>query len=97
MVQSFYNVEKKMNISKNVFHPKPKIDSSIIKFKNKKTKINYESYSKFIKECFKQRRKKIKNNLKDLYDIKLLNNYANKRADEISVKDFIKMYNKISI
>ena len=97
MVQSFYKVEKKMNISKNVFHPKPKIDSSIIKFKKKQTKINYESYSKFIKECFKQRRKKIKNNLKDLYDINLLNNYANKRADEISVKDFIKMYNKISI
>ena len=42
MVQSFYKVEKKMNISKNVFHPKPKIESSIIKFKKKKTKINYK-------------------------------------------------------
>lgn len=97
MVQTFYKIEKKFNISKNVFYPKPKIDSSIIKFKKKQTKIRYDLYYKFIKECFKQRRKKLKNNLKDLYDINLIEKFANKRAEEISVKDFIKMYNKISI
>ena len=97
MVQTFYEIEKKINISKNVFHPKPKVNSSIIKFKKKHTIIKYDSYSKFIKECFKQRRKKLKNNLKHLYDINLLDSYVDKRAEEISVKDFVKMYNKISI
>ena len=97
MVQTFYRIKKKINISRNVFHPKPQVDSSVMKFEKIYTKINYNLYSKFIKRCFKQRRKKLKNNLKDFYDIELLGDFIDKRAEEISVTDFINLYNKIYI
>ena len=97
MVQTFYDVDIKFDISKNVFIPKPQVDSSLIKFKTKKNKINYNLYSLFIKECFKQRRKKIKNNLKGNYDIKLLGKFSEKRVEQISVENFINLYNKICI
>jgi len=97
MVQTFCNVSIETNISKNVFYPKPKIDSSIIKFKKKEQNINHERYSSFIKECFKQKRKKIKNNLKNICEKNVLEDLAEKRPEHISVKNYIKLYNKIYI
>ena len=97
MVQTFCNVNIETNISRNVFYPKPKVDSSIIKFKKKKQKINHEKYSVFIKECFKQKRKKIKNNLKNICEKNVLEDLAEKRPEHISVKNYIELYNKIYI
>ena len=97
MVQTFCDVKIKSEISKNVFHPKPKVNSSILKFKRKKTRIDIESFSYFIKQCFKQRRKKIKNNLKNIFDINILNELSEKRPEQISVKSYIKLYKKIYI
>ena len=97
MIQTFCNVQIKLNISKNVFFPKPKVNSSVIKIRPNKTNINFEDYSNLIKESFKQRRKKIKNNLKNICDISLLGNYADKRPEEISVKNYKLLYKKIYI
>ena len=66
MVQTFYKVEIISQISKNVFYPKPKVSSCILKFKKKNININFENFEKLIKEAFKQRRKKLKNNLKNI-------------------------------
>ena len=97
MVQAFCNVSIETNISKNVFYPRPKVDSSIIKFKKKNQKIDYDKFSFFVKECFKQKRKKIKNNLKNICQQDILENLAEKRAEHISVKNYIKLYKKIYI
>jgi 16S rRNA (adenine1518-N6/adenine1519-N6)-dimethyltransferase len=97
MVQTFCNVNVETNISKNVFFPKPGVDSSIIKFKKRNQKINHNNFSLFIKECFKQRRKKIKNNLKNVCNIDILKDLAEKRPENISVKNYIKLYKKIYI
>ena len=95
MVQNFCTVSYMCNISKNVFHPKPKVDSGILMFKRKKTTINIDKFSSFIKQAFKQRRKKLKNNLKDLCSIDLIKNYADKRPEEISPKEYLILFNKI--
>ena len=92
MVLTFCDVSIEANISKNVFFPKPKVDSSIIKFKKKKQEIDYNDFSLFIKKCFKQRRKKIKNNLKGMYDINFLEDLSEKRPEHISIKNYIKLY-----
>ena len=97
MIQTFCNVEIKLNISKNVFFPKPKVNSSVIKISPDKTTINFDNYSQLIKESFKQRRKKLKNNLKNLCDVSLLGNYADKRPEEISVENYKLLYKKIYI
>jgi 16S rRNA (adenine1518-N6/adenine1519-N6)-dimethyltransferase len=95
MVQNFCKVEYMCDISKNVFHPKPKVDSGILKFNKINTSIDIDKFSLFIKEAFKQRRKKLKNNLKNICDYKLIEEYAEKRPEEISPKTYLILFNKI--
>tara|TARA_B110001454_G_scaffold17299_1_gene15555 strand:+ start:1573 stop:2355 length:783 start_codon:yes stop_codon:yes gene_type:complete len=95
MVQNFCKVEYMCDISKNVFHPKPKVDSGILKFSKINTSIDIDKFSLFIKEAFKQRRKKLKNNLKNICDYKLIEEYAEKRPEEISPKTYLILFNKI--
>ena len=86
----------KFNISKNVFSPKPKVDSSLIKFKKKQTNLDLNKYSSFIKKCFSKRRKTLRNNLKEIFDFNKLDEYQNIRAEQISIEEFIKIFKKIS-
>ena len=95
MAQIFCDISYMFDISRNVFHPKPKIDSGILLFKRKKTSVDINKFSIFIKEAFKQRRKKLKNNLKNSCSAKLIENYANKRPEEISPKEYLNLFNKI--
>ena len=95
MVQNFCTVSYMCDISKNVFHPKPKVDSGILMFKRKKTIVDIDKFSSFIKEAFKQRRKKLKNNLKDLCSIDLMKTHIDKRPEEISPEEYLILFNKI--
>ena len=97
MVQTFCKVNLEFNISKNVFIPKPKVDSAILSFKKKNVNIEFFKFSNLIRHSFKQRRKKLKNNLKKICKVEQLGSFSNMRAEEISVKDFIKLYEKIYI
>ena len=97
MVQTFSNVTLERNISKNVFIPKPKVDSCILKMTKKDSELPFDKFSEFIKESFKQRRKKLKNNLKTLCDIKLLGAFADKRPENISIENFKNLYKNIYI
>ena len=97
MVQTFCNIKLEFNISRNVFLPKPKIDSSILSFKRKDVNVDFNNFSILIKESFKQRRKKLKNNLKNICDSTNLGDFSDLRAEEISVDNFHKLYEKIYI
>ena len=97
-------IEKKLNLTPNYFFPKPKVDSTILKFTFKK-KIkevkNEKLLIKLVKICFNQRRKTIKNNLKRinlfsnefLIDCKI---NPNKRAEELDFTDFVKLSNYLN-
>ena len=95
MCQTFFETKYICDISKNVFLPRPKVSSSIISLQRKNTTINIEKYSDFIKIAFSNRRKTIKNNFKKHIDVELLNDFKNKRADEITVDEYKKLFNKI--
>tara|TARA_B000000475_G_scaffold209901_1_gene171881 strand:- start:168 stop:941 length:774 start_codon:yes stop_codon:yes gene_type:complete len=95
MVQNFCKVDYMFDISRNVFNPKPKVDSGILKFKKLKADIDIDKFSFFIKEAFKQRRKKLKNNLKNICDYKLIEEYADKRPEQISPETYLILFNKI--
>ena len=97
MCQTFCEVKYEMNISKNSFHPIPKVDSAIIKLIKNKSDINIEDYSSLIKKSFSQRRKTLKNNLKKHVDLKNIEEYNLKRPQELTIKDYINLYKKIYI
>lgn len=98
----FYTIELVTYVSRNCFNPAPKVDSAVIKLIPKENiLIDYQQYFEFLKQAFKMKRKKLKNNLDELTFNKilpLLKQYGfdeNVRAEEISSDLFLKIYDVI--
>ena len=67
LVQVHANVKKILDIDPTKFNPQPKVDSTVIQLIPKKTiNFNYEKLDQILKVCFSQRRKMLKNNLKNI-------------------------------
>ena len=99
----YYKVEKIFRVSKKCFNPEPKVESAIIKFKERlnKPNINEEKYFKLINDSFKMKRKTLKNNLNN-YDFNKVKEIFNKynlddsvRAEELSEEIFIDILNNL--
>ena len=96
MIQSLCIVKKEFNVSPNCFSPKPNVSSTIISLKKKnKNDFDYQKLEYVVKKSFSQRRKKIKNTLTQISDYVELKDYLNKRPEQISVKDYIKIASSI--
>lgn len=102
-VQYFGKPKKIMTVSKNNFYPKPKVDSAVIKidvYDNKsrdaKSCVSDENIFKLAKAGFGQKRKQLKNNLKNLgfgeqqavEALKKIGLKENIRAQELGVDDW---------
>lgn len=104
-IDYYFNVKKLFVVSKNVFIPKPNVDSVVVLFEKKNKKcdvINERIFFKLIRDSFKQKRKTLKNNLKD-YDFDLIkevlteNNFSeNVRAEALPLEMFVKISNRLS-
>ncbi len=77
------------DVSPKVFLPKPKVTSSVVKFKFKKKIYDLEKAIYFSKLIFKNVRKKINNNIQ----IKVPSKIMNKRVNELSIDDLLFIYN----
>ena len=96
---SYFSTAKLVyKVSRNVFFPKPNIESAIvhIKFdKVEKENIDRELFVKIVKAGFGNRRKTLKNSLSNSifksYDFSKIELSLNKRAEELDVEDFIKL------
>lgn len=84
----FYDIKKIVNVSKNCFIPKPKVDSAVIKM-TKKERIeevkDIDFFDKLVKDSFRFKRKTIKNNLCN-YDLNIINNILNKYNFDINTR-----------
>lgn len=100
----YFDVSKIMDVSRNVFLPKPNVDSIVIEMKEKKCKYNVkneEIFFKIVRDSFKQKRKTIKNNLKE-YDLDKIEEVLKKydfsldsRAEQIPTEVFIEIVNML--
>lgn len=102
-LQYNFDIKKVCDVSKNCFEPVPKVDSMVIKLvkKDNNRVINEKHFYKLIKDAFKHKRKNLKNNLIN-YDLeiiekvlKLSNKSLSKRAEELTIDDFINISNEI--
>ncbi len=100
IVSYLYDVKLERNISKNVFLPKPKVDSAVISFTPKGQRDrDYEAvFFPLVKNCFRMRRKTLRNNLKDLFDEETIAKIYETcgfrdsvRAQELTLEDFQKL------
>ena len=94
MDQTFCDVKYETDISKNIFNPKPNVDSCIISLKRKKSDLNIDKYSEYIRYAFQHKRKKIKNNLKNHISQEGLKTFGERRPQDISVIEYIETFKK---
>lgn len=92
------NVKFSFKVSPNVFYPKPKVHSAVLKLEfNKSTPIDIEDYQfiSVVKASFGKRRKTLKNSLSNsIFDSYIFESDSidfTKRAEELSVEDFIQL------
>ena len=95
LVQALYDVKYLFTVHENVFNPPPKVKSGVIKLTtNPKEGLegNEVLFKQIVKAGFNQRRKKLSNALKVLNIPENLKShpFLDKRAEELSVEDFIK-------
>ena len=84
----YYTVEKLLDVSKNVFIPKPNVDSIVISLTKKEDKIkvnNEKLFFKLVRDSFKQKRKTLKNNLKG-YNLEKIEEVLKKHNIDLTVR-----------
>ena len=89
-------------VSKNVFIPKPNVDSVVISLTKKNTKYNVnneELFFKLVRDSFSQKRKTLRNNLKNydfdkIKEVLIKNGYSEDvRAEELPIEMFVEISN----
>lgn len=95
LAQTFFDIEYLFEVSEHSFQPPPKVKSAVIRLipKNKYAAIKSEQlFYKLVKTAFNQRRKTLRNAVKDLFDPEILNqDLFNKRAEQLSVQQFAEL------
>ncbi len=100
LLQAFYDIEFLFKVPPGVFFPPPKVTSAVLRLKRNaviKLSCNELTFRQVVKEGFQNRRKTLRNALKRLnlpaaiLSMKLLD----KRAEQLSVQDFIFLTDKI--
>ena len=98
-----YDIKRVVNVPKECFVPKPKIDSSVVKFvKKEKLYVKDEKFFyKFIKDAFMHKRKNLRNNLYT-YDLEIIEKVLKSfgkdlrsRAEELSLEVFVNISNEL--
>lgn len=103
-INYYFDVKKLFVVSKNVFIPKPNVDSIVISLNRKGNKINVlneELFFKLVRDAFKQKRKTLKNNLKGynfnlIKEVLLENGFSEDvRAEAIPIEVFAEISNRL--
>lgn len=102
LAQAFYDAEYLFTVPPSVFNPPPKVDSGVLKLTRKP---NYKDLAcepdqlyKVVKMAFQQRRKTLRNSLKqlELSDSFRESEIFNKRPEQLSVAAFIQLTQDIT-
>lgn len=92
LAQAYFDVEYLFEVNEASFQPPPKVKSAVIRLKPRRNNLLVSSEEKFfmlVKAAFNQRRKKLRNAVKNLYDADTLKNEIfDKRAEQLTVEDF---------
>jgi 16S rRNA (adenine1518-N6/adenine1519-N6)-dimethyltransferase len=99
LTQAFYHAEYLFTVNEGVFNPPPKVKSGVIRLQRLPTRLGCDADALFrvVKTAFNQRRKMLGNALKPI----LPDGYTDplqvlqKRAEQLSVADFVALTNSI--
>lgn len=92
LVQAFFAVEYLFDVHEKCFQPPPKVKSGVIRLMQLKDKPAMRSEKDLfllVKTAFNQRRKTLRNAVKNLFDAAILEeDLFNKRAEQLTVQQF---------
>jgi len=100
----YFDIKKEFIVSRNLFTPKPNVDSVVVTLtmKNGRVANNEDLFFKIVRSAFQYKRKNIRNNLKN-YDLKLVEEVLKKynldltvRAEQLDLDIFIDIADKLS-
>ncbi len=100
LVQAFYDVDYLFDVSPEAFVPPPKVMSGVIRLRKRNTFPEMKSERHFfllVKTAFNQRRKMLRNAVRSLFDVSVLeDDVFNKRAEQLSVQQFAELTFRMS-
>jgi len=100
----YFNVKKILDVSKNVFIPKPNVDSIVVEFAKKEKQHELKDknvFFKLVKDSFNQKRKTLRNNLRG-YNLEKVEEVLKKynfdltvRAEQLPIDVFVDIANNL--
>ena len=100
----YFDVNKLLDVSRNVFIPKPNVDSIVVEFTKKELMYELKDkkiFFKLVRDSFVQKRKTIKNNLKK-YNLETVEQVLKKynfdlsvRAEQLPIEVFVDIANNL--
>jgi 16S rRNA (adenine1518-N6/adenine1519-N6)-dimethyltransferase len=98
-MQAYYKIDYLFTVDENVFNPPPKVKSGVIRCVRNECKqlpCDEQLFIKVVKAGFNQRRKTLRNALKQLTNgAELTHDFFTKRAEQLSVDNFVELTNLI--
>ena len=99
LLQAFYDIEYLFTVPPGVFNPPPKVHSAVIRLRRNDTvklDCDEKQFFRVVKQGFQNRRKTLRNALKPLNLSDEVNSLPvmDKRAEQLSVEDFVALTQK---
>lgn len=99
LLQAFYDTKKLFTVEPGAFHPPPKVRSMVIRLTRNKTEklaCNEQLFVKIVKASFNQRRKTIRNSIKNITgNNNFQSEFLTKRPEQLSVAEFVKLTQEV--
>lgn len=100
LVQAFFKVEYLFDVNPTCFQPPPKVKSGVLRLLPVEKTLAMKSEKDFfllVKTAFNQRRKTLRNAVKELFDAAILKDELfNKRAEQLTVNEFAELTFKMN-
>ena len=98
--QAYFKTTYLFDVDEEAFNPPPKVKSGVIQFDYLGNPYGIQQYRKFlvlVKAAFGQRRKQLRNPLKPYFTKEILQDpIFTKRAEQLSVQDFVDLLNRMN-
>jgi len=93
--QAWYDIEYLFPVSADGFYPPPRVTSAVIRLtRNDVTELgcNEQQFRRVVKACFNQRRKMIRNSIRNVCaDLKSDHYLMQKRPEQLNITEFVEL------